>query len=128
MATKDCNICGKPIDSHKLKDLTNCVGDAGYPDFTAGDDASALALAKDLELITSIGQPNQDKHIFEIYFKGTKKPVETTSIAKTVYGRILTKIKPQSDPDTITIKGPFKKGESSFSAAYSSDVIEEKED
>ena len=128
MATKDCKICGLPLESHTLVDMTHCVEAAGYDEYTAGDDASALALAKELGLLQSIGQPHQDKAVFQIYFKGSKTPVETRSIAKAVYGKCLTKIKPQNKPDTVTTKGPFKKGKSSFSAAYSSDVIEDEED
>ena len=128
MATKDCKICGKPIDTHKKIDLAACIESAGYMDYTDMSDKSALALADELKLLTGIGQPHQDKNMFELYFKGSKKPVETTDVSKTVYSMVLTKVGPPSGADTVTIKGPFKKGKSSFDAAYSSDILEDKED
>ena len=94
MATKDCKICGKPIDTHKKIDLAACIESAGYMDYTDMSDRSALALADELKLLTGIGQPHQDKNIFELYFKGSKKPVETSDVSKTVYSMILTKVKP----------------------------------
>lgn len=128
MATKDCNICGKPIDSHKKIDIAACIESAGYIDYIDMSDRSALALAKELGLITSISQPAADKTIFAIQFTGSKKSIETTDISTTVYSKVLTKVKPQDDPDVVTIKGPFEKGESSFNSAYSSDVLEDRVD
>ena len=101
MATKDCNICGKPIDSHKLKDMTDCIAEAGYIDYTGGDDAGALALAQELGLLVSIGQPHQDKNVYQIRFTGSKNPVETINIAETVYRKCLTKIKQKNPVDEV---------------------------
>ena len=122
MATKDCKICGKPIDTHKKIDLAACIESAGYMDYTDMSDKSALALADELKLLTGIGQPHQDKNIFELYFKGSKKPVETSDVSKTVYSMILTKIEPQATKASVETK---KKKTTNHHHAYSSDILED---
>lgn len=84
--SRTCQICGINVDSHSKSQVKNCLDRTGKR--LGYNDKTALRTAHEMKLIKSIGQPDEDKNIFEIMFANGRKAI-TGDLATTIFKEVL---------------------------------------